>query len=56
MIIGLPILVNDLLSLIQNSMKIFADDVEVWQKIEKVNDNNVLQADLQSLEFLHTVG
>ena len=40
----------DLPSWLQNSMKMFADDTKVWQKIAKDNDNSLLQADLQSLE------
>ena len=31
--------VNDLPSLIQNSMKMFADGTKIWRKIEKANDS-----------------
>ena len=42
--------VNDLPSWIQNSMKMFADDTKVWQKIVEDSDSSFLQADLKSLE------
>jgi len=42
--------VNDLPHWIQNSMKMFADDTKIWQRLENDNDSSLLQADLQSLQ------
>jgi len=42
--------VNDLPAWIQNSMKMFADNTKIWRKIEKAEDSNFLQSDLNSME------
>ena len=42
--------VNDLPSWIQNSMRMFADDTKISNKIAEDNDSSFLQADLKRLE------
>jgi len=43
------IFVNELPEWITSSMLMFADDTKIWTKIDKVDDNNTLQADLDKL-------
>jgi len=35
---------------IQNSLKMFADDTKIWRKIEKDDDSKFLQSDLHSMK------
>jgi len=41
--------VNDLPEWVHNSTKMFADDTKIWAKIEKMDDIESLQQDLDNL-------
>jgi len=43
------IFVNDLPEWVHNSIKMFADDTNIWAKIEKMEDKESLQQDLDNL-------
>ena len=40
---------NDIPEWVQNSIKMFADDTKIWAKIQKMEDNEALQSDLDKL-------
>ena len=41
--------VNYLPEWVQNSIKVFADDTKIWAKIQKMEDKESLQQDLDNL-------